>query len=172
MLGNGREDARTKADDRAMQVAYVSALSALAGAAIGGLTSFASTWATQRAQLRTQLLEWDRSRRTTLYVQFIEEASKLYADALEHDKAESSRFVDMFTLISRMRILSAQGVIENAEIIVQRIGETYRAPNRNFDELLDMVILGSGSKKDNGTVDLLRDFSEACREEARMLGYL
>ena len=32
--------------------AYISALAALAGALIGGLTSFATSWLTQRAQLR------------------------------------------------------------------------------------------------------------------------
>ena len=32
--------------------AYVSALAALAGATIGGMTSFATSWLTQRTQLR------------------------------------------------------------------------------------------------------------------------
>ena len=35
-----------------MNPAYVSAFAALAGAIIGGLTSFATSWFTQQAQLR------------------------------------------------------------------------------------------------------------------------
>ena len=36
-----------------METAYISALAALAGSAIGGLTSFATSWTTQQAQARS-----------------------------------------------------------------------------------------------------------------------
>jgi hypothetical protein len=42
--------------------AYISALSALAGATIGGLTSFATSWTTQRAQLRHAHREAERAK--------------------------------------------------------------------------------------------------------------
>ena len=37
-----------------MEPATISALAALAGATIGGVTSFAATWLTQRTQARVQ----------------------------------------------------------------------------------------------------------------------
>ena len=39
-----------------MNAAYVSALSALAGSVIGGLTTFAAAWVTQRQQANVQWL--------------------------------------------------------------------------------------------------------------------
>ena len=41
------------------------------------------------------------------------------------------------------------------------IVNTYLAPNKTFPELRDMV--------NSGTIDPLRDFSEACREELQRL---
>jgi hypothetical protein len=45
---------------------YISALSALAGSAIGALATFATTWLTQHSQERATLLVQDRARRETL----------------------------------------------------------------------------------------------------------
>src|SRR5438552_2239068 len=42
---------------------YISAFAALAGTAIGGLTSFATSWATQQAQTRAQRLAAERDGR-------------------------------------------------------------------------------------------------------------
>jgi hypothetical protein len=78
----------------------------LAGSAIGGLTSLASAWFTQHSQDRARRLSEDKVRRQELYKQFIDEASKLYADALVHDQAEVSALVSVYALINRMRVLS------------------------------------------------------------------
>ena len=77
-----------------MDAAYVSAFAALAGAAIGGLTSFATSWLIQRAQARMQQLAHKLTRREELYKDFIEEASRLYADSLIHDTPESPSLLD------------------------------------------------------------------------------
>ena len=65
-----------------MNPAYFSAFAALAGSVIGGLTTFAAAWVTQRQQANVQWLLQERTRRQELYQAFIEEASKLYVDAL------------------------------------------------------------------------------------------
>jgi hypothetical protein len=59
-----------------MDVAYISALSALAGSVIGGLTSGMTTLMSQRAQARAGQLAHDLSRREDLYTDFIVAASK------------------------------------------------------------------------------------------------
>lgn len=70
-----------------MDAGYISATSALAGSAIGALSSLMATWLTQHSQtLQTRRLQ-DRTRRETLYGDFIREASKLFADACEHELA-------------------------------------------------------------------------------------
>ena len=58
-----------------MNPIYLSALAALAGSGIGGLTSLASTWLTQHSQDRARRLSQDKVRRQKLYKQFIDEAA-------------------------------------------------------------------------------------------------
>jgi hypothetical protein len=70
-----------------MDASIISALAALTGAAVGGLTSGVANWINHRSQLRAQWLNHERNRRQILYKDFIEEASKCYIDALQHDKA-------------------------------------------------------------------------------------
>jgi hypothetical protein len=70
--------------------AHLPALAALAGSAIGGLTSVASAWLTLHHQARAKRLSGETTRRQKLYKQFIHEASRLYADALVRNQAEVS----------------------------------------------------------------------------------
>jgi len=75
------------------------------------LTSLGSAWLTQRHQDRARRISRDKAKRQRLYKQFIDEASKLYADALAHDQAEISALVSDYALISRMRVVSSSGVV-------------------------------------------------------------
>jgi len=63
---------------------------------------------------------------------FINETSKLYADALVHDEAEVSALVSVYALINRMRILSSPAVVEKAETVVRMIADTYLRRTRPF----------------------------------------
>lgn len=147
-----------------MDTASISAFAALAGATIGGLTSFLTSWLTQRSQTRTQQLEHKLTRREELYKDFIEEASRLYADSLVHDTPDVSQLIRLYVMISRMRILASTRIVENADKVVRMIVNNYLVPNKTFPELRDMV--------NSGAMDPLRDFSEACREEFHTLQYL
>ena len=66
-----------------MEAAYISAFAALAGTAIGGLTSFATSWTTQQSQARAQRLAAERDNRAALFGRFLDEAAKLYL--ITHD---------------------------------------------------------------------------------------
>jgi hypothetical protein len=59
-----------------MEAADISALAALAGTAIGGLTSFATSWTTQQAQAGAQRLSNERDKREVLLGKLLEEAAK------------------------------------------------------------------------------------------------
>jgi len=56
-----------------------------------------------------------------------------------------------------MRVLWSPTVIESVERIGRTIVDTYMQPDKTFLELRDMV--------HSGSIDLIRDFSEICREE-------
>lgn len=145
-----------------MDPAYFSAFAALAGSTIGGLTSLTASWLTQHVQFRAQLRASDLNRREQLYEHFIEEASRLYADAYEHNEAETAKLVNLYALVSKMRVLSSPRIVESAERVVRVIIETYLAPNKTFRDVVDLL--------DNEAMDPLRAFSNASREELRGRG--
>jgi hypothetical protein len=71
-----------------MNASAISALAALAGAAIGGFTSIMASLLTQRIQARATWIVQEKLRRRELYKEFIEGASKCYTDALQNDKTD------------------------------------------------------------------------------------
>ena len=146
-----------------MDTSVVTALAALAGAAIGGLTSVLASWLSQRAQARMAQLAHYQLRRQELYKEFIEQASTLYIHALQNDKPDVSGLQGLYAEISRMRVLSSARVIDSADQIVKRIVNAYLEPNKTVPELREMT--------NSGLIDPLRNFSEACRAEAERLRY-
>ncbi len=144
-------------NDCYMNAPIISALAALAGAVIGGLTSVLASWLSQHAQARARWLTQDKLLRQVLYKEFIEAASKCNIDALQHDEPDVPALVELYVKVGRMRILSSPKVVESAELVARRIVETYLVPNKTFLELREMTI--------DGSIDLLREFGEACRAE-------
>jgi hypothetical protein len=142
-----------------MNNAYISAIAALAGSGIGAIASFATTWLTQDAQERARRVAHAMTRRGNLYGEFIEEASKLFTDALTHELDDPSKFVRLYALVGRLRLFAPGNVIAKAEQVMQHIVETYRLPNRDFRTLED---------SQQHDVDVLRAFSEVCREDLRV----
>jgi hypothetical protein len=140
-----------------MDPGYITALAALGGAALGGFTSFATSWTTQRVQMNAERAASSKSRRQKLYNAFIDDAAKMYGDALIHDKLELSGLIELHAIVSRMRVFSSVEVIENASRVVRVITETYSQPNKSPLEIEEMI--------ENGAIDLLKGFSEACRRE-------
>jgi hypothetical protein len=86
---------------------------------------------------------------------FIEEASKLYGNALMTDKADITNLVDLYAMVSRMRILSTTPVVQAADEVVRLVIETYFEPNKTLRELREILR--------SGHIDPIREFSEACR---------
>jgi hypothetical protein len=142
-----------------MDHSYISALAALAGSLIGGLTTLSANWLTQHAQFRAQRVTQDTARREELYKSFIEEASRLYADAFESEKENPniSKLVDLYALVSRMRVRSSSKVVANADDVVKAIIQVYLEPKKTFRDLSSLVA--------QEAMDPLRRFSNACREE-------
>jgi len=145
-----------------MDGAYISALAALAGTAIGGLTSFATSWITQQAQARAQRLAAERDARAALFGRFLDEAAKLYSDALQSRRDDMTGLIGIYALTNRIRLMSSPQVVEAADTVCRIIIDTYLAPNITMEEMRANWV--------DGHVDPLRDFSEACRLELQTFG--
>ncbi|MCC8943567.1 hypothetical protein H8A97_00225 [Bradyrhizobium sp. Arg62] len=144
-----------------MDASIISALAALTGTAVGGMSSLVANLMSQRVQLRAQWLSHEKNRRQNLYRDFIEEASKCYIDSLQHDEADIPSLVSLYAKLGRMRVLSSESVVNSAEHIARKILDTYLEPDKSFVELREMA--------NNGAIDLLREFSTACRVEFEAL---
>ena len=145
-----------------MEAAYISAFAALAGTAIGGLASFATSWVTQQAQSRAQRIAAERDSRAALFGRFLDEAAKLYSDALQNRQDDVTRLVSIYALINRIRLISSPQVVDAADNVARIIVDAYLAPNITMKEMRENWI--------EGHVDPLRDFSEACRKELQTFG--
>jgi hypothetical protein len=144
-----------------MNASVISALAALVGAAIGGMTSVLASWLTQRTQVRAEWFAQDRMRRQDLYKEFIEEAARSYVDALQHDQPNIEALVTLYGRVSRMRVQSSREVAQEADVIVRRIVDTYVAPDKSFVELRQMLA--------DDSLDILGKFGDACRVEFESL---
>lgn len=132
-----------------------SALAALGGSLIGGLTSFATTWAVQRSASAERKAADDRTKRETHYGEFIGLASRIYGDALGHEKDDVADLVDLYDVLNRLRLFAPEGVIDLAELAVEGIVEAYLAPNLTLHEMR--------TSAHQGRMDPLKVFAEACR---------
>lgn len=140
-----------------MNPASISALSALAGSAIGALATFATTWLTQHHQARTQRWQQESARRERLYGEFVDMAAQLYVEALSH-AFEPEKVVPLYALISRMRLFAPLEAVQSASAVMGKIVEAYLAPNYEFD------LRGEEAEE---KLDLLREFTEICRDDLR-----
>ena len=144
-----------------MDATSLSATAALAGSAVGGLTSFMATWLSQKNQLKAQFLLHDKERRQELYRTFVEDASNAYIEGLMSDSPDLAKIVNIYALISRMRILSSSQVVNEAVSVAQVIMRSYAEPNKTLSDIRSMV--------DQRTFDPMHNFSEVCRLELEQL---
>jgi len=144
-----------------IDAAYMSAFAALIGTFVGGVTSIATSWLGVQRQSKEQRIARGKSERQALYKQFIQEASKLYIDAIEHDSPKIDKFIDVYATLNRIRVLSSRRVIDEADKALRTIFDTYARQNETFDDLRQSLA--------KGFVDPLRAFSEACHDELKMI---
>ncbi len=143
-----------------MDIAYISALAALAGSAVGGLTSGFTSWMNQRYQAKVERIAAELSRRQELYEDFITAASNAYAEAQVIDKPNFEKLISLYAMISRMRAISSPLIVVCAEKVAVEATSAYCEPNRTVPELRELI-------KGGNWADPLKDFAEAVREERR-----
>ncbi len=143
-----------------MDTAYLSGFAVFAGSVVVALGSLISAWISKRHEARARRASENKVDRQKLYAQFIEEASKLYVDALVRDQAEAPAMVSLYALISKMRMTSGTNIVTSAEAVVRTILKTYSCENKSSPELQHLIL-------NRKFVDPLLAFSEVCRDELR-----
>lgn len=145
-----------------MDSAYLSALSALAGSMVGGLTSGVTSWLNERTRARAGKLAHDLSRREDLFKDFIVAASKAYGEALMSNEPQIQELIALYAMISGMRVGCSPRTIECAEKVMRATTDAYVAPNKTIPQLHEML-------KSGAEIDPLKDFAEAARHELSSL---
>lgn len=144
-----------------MNQALIGALAAVLGSLVGGASSIATAWFTQRAQSRRESVNAEIRRREEVYTEFINECSKLAIDAFNHTLENPGTLMQAYALLNRIRLSSSDSVVEAADQTIQGIVEQYFRPNLSMEELHNMVA--------GGRADPLEQFSVACRQELSWL---
>jgi len=143
-----------------MDSATISAMSALAGSAIGALASVTTTWFTQNSRSREQRLKQEAARRERLFSDFVDRASQTYAEGIVQESLEDpARLVPLYASINKLRLFATPETVQAAEVVLDAVFEIYRAP--------DSVLKARSSNV--AAHDILRSFAESCRSELEHL---
>ena len=148
-----------------MDTTAASALAAILGSLVGASATIGTTWITQRFQTRRERISAEVRQKEDLYREFITESSKLLIDSLDHHIDEPAKLLQVYALLSRIRLRSSDAVVAAAELAIQRIVDQYFSPNMSTEELRALAF--SRGELD----DPLKAFSEACRVEIKGLAH-
>jgi hypothetical protein len=135
------------------------ALAALGGSLVGACSSIVATFMGQRLQARWASLRAELEDREKLYGLFVEEAVHLFVDSIQQSAIDPAKIMRLYSKVARIRLTSSDRVLGAAEEVGRRLFEAYERPPGNPVELLARYANGDES------LDPLREFTEACREE-------
>jgi hypothetical protein len=149
---------RVATKDFIVNDAHLSALSALAGSAIGGMASIATTRLTEHSQKSCQYHAQSMARRVRLCGDFTDKASKMFIDALIHEQIDPPKFVEIYAAIGKLRLFASADVMFKTDRVSQDIGETYCLPTWDFTK---------PETSPKTELNMLQAFSEVCRGDLR-----
>ena len=135
------------------------ALAALGGSLVGACSSIVATFMGQRLQARWARLRAELEDREKLYGLFVEEAVHLFVDSIQQSAIDPAKIMRLYSKVARIRLTSSDRVLDAAEEVGRRLFAAYERPPGNPVELLARYANGDES------LDPLREFTEACREE-------
>ena len=140
-----------------MDTSIITALAAAGGSIIGAAASVTTTWINQHKQTVRELTQARHREREALYAEFITEASRLAVDAVAHSLESLEKLVILYGILGRIRLISGDEVLTEAEKCCRRIVDLYARPNITVDQM--------GDSFDPDKLDPLKPFSSACRAE-------
>ena len=137
------------------------ALSALAGTAIGALSSLATNWLTTGAQARAARLAAERAKREEVYGRFMDELATLYAAALKSEGVDYDRLTSAFALTGRIALHASAPVSLAAEAALRCVVDLALGPKRTGEEMRAMM--------DQDEANVIRAFAQTARDELQAL---
>ena len=140
-----------------MDGALLSTVSALAGTAIGAVSSLGSTYLSTQAQTRAAKLAAERAKREELYGGFMDELAKLYADALDNKGVNNERLTRAYALSGRIALYASDPVADAAVHAMRFIVDLALGPKRSAEDMRRLM--------DDPQADVIRAFAVCCRAE-------
>jgi hypothetical protein len=142
-----------------MNDALISAVAALTGSALGGVTPLVSNYLIQRGLTERELLTRELTERQNMYSEFIRFGTSVYVKAitLEPQNGSLDDLVALYALVSRIRLYASAPVFKAAEDFAVLVTEKYG------NAAIPIEVLRSAAVKSR--VDPLSAFSIASRKE-------
>jgi hypothetical protein len=142
-----------------MNDAFISAVAALAGSALGGITPLVSNYLIQRGLTERELLTRELTERQSMYSEFIRFGTSVFVKAvtLEPQDGSLDDLVALYALVSRIRLHASAPVFKAAEDFAVLVTEKYG------NAAICIETLKSAALKSR--VDPLSTFSLECRKE-------
>jgi hypothetical protein len=138
-----------------MDAAILSTFSALAGTAIGAMSSLGSTWMTTQAQARAARLAAERAKREDIYGRYMDELARLCAGALNNIGVDYDRLTSAYALSGRIALYATPPVVESANRAMRIIVDIALGPKRTPEEVRAMM--------DQRDANVIGAFAENCR---------
>ena len=148
-----------------MEATLITAMAGVFGSLVGASASIATTWLTKRTELLRTTAERNLRERESLYNEFLTEASRVAVHALTHSFEGPDQIVALYGILSRIRLVASNAVVHEGEMCCVRILATYGKPSITTDELRGVLVVAN----DLAELDPLKAFSNACREELRLV---
>ena len=140
-----------------MNSTIITAIAAACGSLMGAAATIVTTWIAQRTQAIHAEREAKLRDRQALYSEFITEASRVTLDALSHSLEKPDTFVTLYGILSRIRLVAADPVLDAAEACCRQLVDLYAKPNMTVEEIRVAF--------ERDRLDPIGDFSIACRKE-------
>ena len=92
------------------------AFAALTGSLIGGGSSVAAAFIGQRVQARWSRLGAELREHETLYGEFVEEAVRLFVDAVQRSTSDPAQIMRLYSKVARIRLTSSEPVLRAGDV--------------------------------------------------------
>ena len=148
-----------------MDAPLITAMAGVFGSLVGASASIGTTWLTKRTEIVRTTAERKLRERESLYNQFLTEASRVAVHALTHSFEGPDQIVALYGILSRIRLVASNAVVREGEMCCMRILAMYGKPSMTVDELRGVI----ATANDLAELDPLKAFSNACREELRVI---
>jgi hypothetical protein len=148
-----------------MESTLITAMAGVFGSLVGASASIGTTWLTKRTEIVRTTAERKLRERESLYNQFLTEASRVAVYALTHSFEGPDQIVALYGILSRIRLVASNAVVREGEMCCMRILAMYGKPSMTVDELRGVI----ATANDLAELDPLKAFSNACREELRVI---